>query len=67
MDIRSAQIYPAVHMEYRPRAIMDIRAQLAFLQSRPQKGQSGYQVSVTRCDLVHSQLPLANLGRTLST
>jgi hypothetical protein len=38
MEIWSAQIYPALHLEHGPRAIMDIRAQLAFLHSRPQKG-----------------------------
>jgi hypothetical protein len=57
MERWSAQIYPALYLGHGPRASMDIRAQLAFLQSRPQKGQSDYQVSVAACDLVHSQLP----------
>jgi hypothetical protein len=38
MEISFAQIYPALHLERGPRAIMDIRAQLAFLHGRPQKG-----------------------------
>jgi hypothetical protein len=54
-------------MEQSLRAIMDIRAQLAFLQRGLGKGQSDYQVSVAPGDLVpFSSFRLANLGRELS-
>ncbi len=46
-------------------AIMDIRAQLAFLQ--PGLGQSDYQVSVARADLIpFRSFHLANHGGKLS-
>jgi hypothetical protein len=50
---RSAQIYPASSVEQSRRTIMDIRAQLAFLQLRPPRASQIFRLQLRRETLFH--------------